>query len=151
MTLLFISCSSVSNNTLISPITSKTSIADGPTMVMDCRRDQLIESLQFLLVGAVLPFWTVTFELFTLIIVKRSWGCVKKKKILTMLANMSRAGSKTKDSLVSSIFHSTLECLLFPGRLHFRRDTRWLAVKFSSCMCETVSGYLVIQPTCCIL
>lgn len=34
MTLLFISCSSVSINTLISPITSKISVADGPTM--DC-------------------------------------------------------------------------------------------------------------------
>ena len=43
MTLLFLSCSSVSIDTLISPSTSRTSIAEGTTA--DCRTDQLIESL----------------------------------------------------------------------------------------------------------
>lgn len=61
MTLLFISCSSVSNDTLSSPITSKTSIADGTTVVDDCRRDQLIESLEILLIIG-LDLWYIHFH-----------------------------------------------------------------------------------------
>ena len=44
ISLLFISCSSVSSDTLISPITSNTSNADGPNMVIDCERDRLVKS-----------------------------------------------------------------------------------------------------------
>ena len=51
-----------------------------------------------------------------------------------MPANMSRAGSRTEESFASSIFHKTMECELFPGRLHFSRDTRWVALKSSSCV-----------------
>lgn len=43
MMLLFISCSSVSSDTLISPITSKISDADGTTGVSDCRWDHMSE------------------------------------------------------------------------------------------------------------
>lgn len=54
---------------------------------------------------------------------------------LTISARTSSAGSNTWDSLLSSIFHSTLESLLSPGRSHCSREARWLAVKFSSCVC----------------
>lgn len=51
--------------------------------------------------------------------------------LLTMLAKMSKAGSKTMLELVSNIFQIILEWLLFPGRLHFRSDANCWAVKFS--------------------
>lgn len=54
---------------------------------------------------------------------------------LTISARTSSAGSNTWDSLLSSIFHSTLESLLSPGRSHCSSEARWLAVKFSSCVC----------------
>lgn len=45
MRLLFISCSSVSRDTLISPITSKISDTDGPTVAFGCGRDDLVLTL----------------------------------------------------------------------------------------------------------
>lgn len=66
-----------------------------------------------------------------------------------MAARRSRAGSKMKESLVSSIFHSTMEWLLSPGRSHSSRDTSWLTVKFSSCpskaehRCCVKSGFVL--------
>lgn len=63
-------------------------------------------------------------------------------EILTMVAKMSRAGSKIWDTFVRSIFHSTLEWLLFPGSSHCSRDASWLAVKFSSCMWDRGWSYV---------
>lgn len=63
-TLLFISCSSVRNDSLISPITSSTSIADETTVVFDCRWDQMIESSQMLLIGAILLFLDLRMKMF---------------------------------------------------------------------------------------
>lgn len=40
----------------------------------------------------------------------------------TMLAKMSKAGSKAMMDLVSNIFQIILEWLLFPGRSHFMSD-----------------------------
>lgn len=63
-------------------------------------------------------------------------------EILTMVAKMSRAGSKIWASFVRSIFHCTLEWLLFPGRSHCSRDASWLAVKFFSCMWDRGWSYV---------
>ncbi|TNN40920.1 hypothetical protein EYF80_048912 [Liparis tanakae] len=45
-TALSVSCSSVSNNTLSSPITSKTTDADGITAVVGCRRGRAIDFIR---------------------------------------------------------------------------------------------------------
>lgn len=124
MTLWFLSCSSVSRLSLISLITSRTSVADGTTMLIDCWWNQVEVSL-----------WR-----------EFTWAFQRAEMRLTMLAKMSKAGSKTILDLVSNIFQSILEWLLFPGRLHFRSDANCWAVKFA-CRWEnhTTWGFCIVS------
>lgn len=124
MTLWFLSCSSVSWSSLSSLIMSRTSVANGTTVFIGCWWNKLQES---------------SYR-------KLNWALQRGEMRLTMLAKMSRAVSKTMVDLISNIFQIILEWLLFPGKLHFRSDVNWWAVKFT-CWWGTITSHLVCGQT----